>query len=186
MARTNPLGKIKDLTLESLRSPRTAAGRAVDQARGAATTGLAVTGQLTRTAASTALKVSGTIQSHVRKPPVPTRTAAPEPAPAAKTAPEPVNVVEELGLDPAPVEEPAAAHEVPATAAPGPETGIDAKADASTVDATPADVAAKVARRAPARKASPTAPARKKAPAKKSAPGAKLPPRRRTDETENA
>ncbi len=184
MARTNPRGKIKDLTLESLRSPRTAAGKAVGQARGAAATGLAVTGQLTRTAASTALKVSGTIQSHVRKPPVPTRTAAPEPA---KAAPEPVNVVEELGLDPAQGDEATpAAEATPTTPTAEAETTIDAKADPSRVEVTPADVAAKVARRAPARKAATTAPARKKAPAKKSAPGARLPPRRRTDETEKA
>lgn len=179
MARTNPLGKIKDLTIESLRSPRTAAGRAAGQARGAAATGLAVTGQLTRTAASTALRVSGTIGAHVRKPPTSGHPTAPDSPASFPSAPEPVNVVEELGLDPAPVDE-------PADGSPS-GTTIDAKAEPSTVDVTPADVAAKVAARTPTRKAASTAPAsKKKAPAKKSAPGAKLPPRRRTDETEKA
>ena len=44
----------------------------------------------------------------------------------------PVNVTEELGLDPAPVARPKR---------PKPVTGIDAAADPGAVDATPADVA---------------------------------------------
>lgn len=46
-----------------------------------------------------------------------------------KQHPEPVNVVEQLGLDPAPVPEPK------------PNTSIDAAADPDAVDVTPADVA---------------------------------------------
>jgi len=52
--------------------------------------------------------------------------ADPQPEPVN---PEPVNVVEELGLDPAPVDEPE------------PDNSIDAAADPDSVDATPADIA---------------------------------------------
>lgn len=50
---------------------------------------------------------------------------------------EPVNVTEELGLDPAPVAKPRPRK----TPAPPPVTGIDAQADPGHVDATPADIA---------------------------------------------
>ena len=50
---------------------------------------------------------------------------------------EPVNVTEELGLDPAPVAKPRPR----TTPAPPPVTGIDAQADPDHVDATPADIA---------------------------------------------
>ncbi len=51
--------------------------------------------------------------------------------------PTPVNVVEELGLDPAPVDTPASAR---------PITSIDAQADPEHVEATPADVAERISR----------------------------------------
>ncbi len=75
------------------------------------------------------------------------RDDAPEPEPAARAAaeptrptedsgdknhPEPVNVVEKLGLDPAPVPKPK------------PPNSIDGAADPDAVDATPADVAGRV------------------------------------------
>jgi hypothetical protein len=50
---------------------------------------------------------------------------------------QPVNVTEELGLDPAPVAKPRPR----TTPAPPPVTGIDAQADPRHVDATPADIA---------------------------------------------
>jgi hypothetical protein len=50
---------------------------------------------------------------------------------------EPVNVTEELGLDPAPVAKPRPRR----TPAPPPVTDIDAQADPAHVDATPADIA---------------------------------------------
>ena len=58
--------------------------------------------------------------------------------PSLKISPdEPVNVTEELGLDPAPVAKPRPRK----TPAPPPVTGIDAQADTDHVDATPADIA---------------------------------------------
>lgn len=50
---------------------------------------------------------------------------------------EPVNVTEELGLDPAPISKPRPR----TTPAPPPVTDIDAQADPDHVDATPADIA---------------------------------------------
>ncbi|TNM49575.1 hypothetical protein FHP29_01625 [Nocardioides albidus] len=58
---------------------------------------------------------------------------------------EPVNVTEELGLDPAPVERPKA----PKAPSSRPVTGIDAQADPDHVHATPADVADAVAKPTP-------------------------------------
>jgi hypothetical protein len=76
----------------------------------------------------------------------------------------PVNVTEELGLDPSPVAKKAPAKKAPAKKAPAkkaaakktpapkkaaekPLTGIDAQADAAEVDVTPADIAAAVAKK---------------------------------------
>lgn len=64
-----------------------------------------------------------------------------EPAPVGLgTDPAPVNVTEELGLDPAPVDPPRPA---PRTA---PVTSIDQQAEPGLVDSTPADVAARLGR----------------------------------------
>lgn len=172
----NPLGKIKDLTVDSLKSPRDMAGKAVGQARGAASVGRHLAGQATKSATSlTAGAVSKLVSG--RKLTVAPAPAAPEraeSAPATEDLPTPVNVTEELGLDPAPVDAPQTDE---------PLTAIDAEADASTVDVTPADVAKAVARKAPVRKPAATkAPAAKKAPARKSAPGAKLPPRKKVEQ----
>ncbi|HET7721267.1 MAG TPA: hypothetical protein VFK43_14980 [Acidimicrobiales bacterium] len=164
MAAKNPLGKIKDLTVDTLRSPKDLAGKAVGQARGAASAGRHLAGQATKSATSLTAGAVSKLMSG-RKPTV---------APAAEDLPTPVNVTEELGLDPAPVEAPATDE---------PLTSIDAEADVSNVDVTPADVAKAVAKKAPARKpAAPKAPAAKKAPARKSAPGAKLPPRKKVEQ----
>lgn len=58
--------------------------------------------------------------------------------PSLTIAPDqPVNVTEELGLDPAPVAKPRPR----TTPAPPPVTGIDAQADPDHVEATPADIA---------------------------------------------
>lgn len=62
--------------------------------------------------------------------------SAPQEAPTIPPD-EPVNVVEALGLDPAPATEPPARK----AAAPEPVTRIDAEADPDHVDATPADIA---------------------------------------------
>jgi hypothetical protein len=94
----------------------------------------------------------------------------------------PVNVTKELGLDAAPVAKPAPAAK--ADKGDKPLTSIDAAADVSHVEATPADIAPAVkkaaAKKAPAKKAAAKKAPAKKAPAKKAAassPGDKLPPR---------
>ena len=181
MASRNPLGKIKDLT------------------KGAASVGMHVAGQATTTAVSLTSGVVGKLVGG-KKPaetaaaPAPTAPeastqSAPEPArktPAkkapAKKAPakkvsttEPVNVTEELGLDPAPVDQPAATSDAPDAGKP--VTTSDAAADTEHVEATPADIAKAVAKK-PA--------AARKSPAKKTTPGAKLPPRKKVENAEQA
>ena len=58
MARKNPLGKIKDAALDTLKHPvgsaEKAAGKAAEQAKGAAAIGRMVAGQVARTAAGRA------------------------------------------------------------------------------------------------------------------------------------
>lgn len=72
-------------------------------------------------------------------------TPAPTPAPDVEISPDrPVNVTEELGLDPSPVAKPKGPRRTTAK----PVTAIDAEADASEVDVTPADVAEAVSHRA--------------------------------------
>lgn len=175
MASRNPLGKIKDFT------------------KGAASVGMHVAGQATRSATSLTSGAVGRLAGS-RKPAATKVPAAKAPAKtvSATKAPtetvsvtEPVNVTEELGLDPAPVDEPKG---TPATPdAHQPVTAIDAAADTEHVEATPADIAKAVAKKAPARKsAAKKAPAAKKTPAKKTAPGAKLPPRKKAEPAEVA
>ncbi len=141
----NPLGKIKDLT------------------KGAASVGLHVAGQATKSATTfTVGAVNKLVQGRkLTIKPVPVAPESTKPAPAAK---------------------PAAKQTAPTKVAPSPEpvTSIDATADTAHVDVTPADIAKKVARRAPSR------PAAKKAPARKTSPGAKLPPRKKVDESQQA
>jgi hypothetical protein len=163
VAPKNPLARIKDLTVDALRSPKETAGKAVGQAREAAAAGRHVAEQVSRSATSTAGRTVGTVTSLVGR----HRPGAG----ATQAQPTPVNVVEELGLDAAPVEEKAAEK---------PATSIDAAADTRHVEVTPADVAPKVAKKAPPRKAATKAPAKKASskPSAASVPGAKLPPRR--------
>ncbi|WP_435770723.1 hypothetical protein [Nocardioides sp. SYSU DS0651] len=211
MARKNPLGKIKDVAVGSVKAPVTAAGSAVGLAKGAASAGGHVTKTVTGKAAGavTALvpgrkgsdpatpgqqaetpspakedsagtaeapEVPAAKKSAAKKPaakkPAAKKPAAKKPAakkPAAKkpavkksaakkvepakidvTPDEPVNVTEELGLDPAPVEKPKPAKK----AVSKPVTKIDAEADAGDVDVTPADVAKAAARNGSADEAS--------------------------------
>lgn len=69
--------------------------------------------------------------------------AADPTSPTLDTEPGTVNVVEELGLDAAPVEQP-----TPTPPRTAPVTGIDEQAEPRLVDSTPADVAARIARQA--------------------------------------
>lgn len=149
----NPLGKIKDVATDTLKLPVAVAGSAVGLAKSA--TGKA-------TGAVSAL-VGGGEQHHSpthgndQAPPVPTDvepepTEQPEPAeqpeqPHVDIDPdEPVNVTEELGLDPAPVTKPKPRKK----AAPKPVTAIDAQADPIDVDVTPADIADRAGESGPA------------------------------------
>ncbi len=117
MAHKQPLVKIKDLALDSLKASLGLARSAANVAR--STAGRAVKG--------VSLLVGGRI--------APTETSGGEESPADR--PEPVNVVEALGLDPTPVGK---------TSSPKPATSIDAAADPDAVSATPADVARAVRR----------------------------------------
>ena len=241
MARTNPIGKIKDLASETLKAPKTVAGKAAEQAMGAVAGGKSVADRLARTAGSVVSHVPGVGSSPAAKAaeptpapvqkaqqvqqatqkatakvtekvaekvadqpatPAPVKKAAdkvatkaaekpapktaekpaakaadkpakksaakpPAPAPEVDTS-EPVNIVQELGLDPAPVDKP---------------QGEQTPAAEVDVDVTPADIAPK-AKQPAAQKQAAKKPAAKKPAAKKPAaeptkpaPGAKLPPR---------
>lgn len=157
----NPLGKIKDAAVETLKAPAAVAGSAVGLVKGAAATG----GQVTKSAAGAVTSLvgggkgdgsaaasdevgpgRGSAAADVEKAP-----ASGEPAPAprkpkakkttVRTGSKPVNVTKELGLDPVPVEEPKPAKKAPRQKA---VTSIDAAADSSIVDVTPADVASAI------------------------------------------
>ncbi|WP_408895753.1 hypothetical protein ACJ5H2_12640 [Nocardioides sp. R1-1] len=130
----NPLGTIKDLAGEALKVPGKVAGSAVGVARTATEKAAHAVGSLTTQDAP----------GDVPDAPAPT-DAAPttQDEPKVEISPDkPVNVTEELGLDPAPVDEP----RPPKTPKPAPVTAIDAEADPSQVHVTPADVAEVVAK----------------------------------------
>ena len=142
----NPLTKIKDVAVGTIKVPLGAAGTALDLAKGTA-------GHVAKTVTGTVAGVAGAAGVG------PKEQASPAEAPEAPQAPEgqavspeevvdhdlekklaetsktePVNVTEELGLDPAPVEKPTEK----------PLTKIDAKAEDIEVDVTPADIADRV------------------------------------------
>lgn len=177
MARKNPLGMIKDVAVESLKLPASAAGSAFGLVKGAASVGRTAGVQVTRTATGVATDaVTSLVGSRDASTALPDDTRdvdVPDAGPTGR--PEPVNVTEELGLDPAPVDQPSAAIDTPEAGTP--LTTIDAAADTEHVEATPADIAKAVAKK-PA--------AARKSPAKKTTPGAKLPPRKKVEKTEPA
>ncbi len=109
---THAIGSIKHLTTDTMTLGVSLAARAYGVAKGTASVGVRA------------------VREARQSPPSPWHEAT-------RTEPTPVNVVEELGLDPAPVDTPAA---------PTPITSIDAQADPDQVDATPADVAERIAR----------------------------------------
>ena len=120
---THPLGSIKDLTTGTLAYgvtfPARLAARAYGVTKGAVQVGQRVAREASGPGARTVWKT------------------ADQPAPRGDDLPKPVNVVEELGLDAAPFDEPRG---------PAPVTSIDAQADPVQVTATPADVAQRIAR----------------------------------------
>lgn len=152
MIHRNPLGTIKDLAGEALKVPGKVAGSAVGAARTATERAAHAVGSLAGhdapddgAAAPLPTDAEPTPENTPEKTPEKAPAKTPEPAPEKKvriSPDKPVNVTEELGLDPAPVEEPRA----PKTPKAAPVTGIDADADASQVDVTPADIADVVAK----------------------------------------
>ncbi|MFC5727300.1 MULTISPECIES: hypothetical protein [Nocardioides] len=153
MARRNPLGRIKDIAVGSLKAPATMAGSVVGLAKGTVSAGAQVAKTATESVAGAVPYLRG------RKVPDPAAadsggqesSVAPavEEEPGSSPRTEPVNVTEELGLDPAPVEKPKPAKKAPTKK---PMTRIDAAADPSDVDVTPADVAQVVAKKPATRK----------------------------------
>lgn len=138
MTHKNPLGMIKDVATASLKVPVTVAGTAVGLAKGAVD---AVVGgdkddpvhQADPRQQSD--RADAAQPAEKREPQEPAAQETPE-EPRVEISPDkPVNVTEELGLDPAPVEKPKTKK---------PLTKIDAAADAAEVDVTPADVAKNV------------------------------------------
>ncbi len=115
----NPITTLAGLARRALKAPFTIAGSAV---------------RLVRSAAGAA--GAPTAQADDDRP----ATSEPE---VEITPDRPVNVTEELGLDPSPVAKPERPRKQPEK----PVTSIDAEADASDLDVTPADVADAVAHR---------------------------------------
>lgn len=157
MTRSNPIGLIKDVAVETLKVPASVAGAAVGLAKGATHKATGVVTSLldshgdakgdtkgdTKGDGKHADEAGGRGSAPVRD--AVTRTTEDVAEQASKVAEkvhaspdEPVNVTEELGLDPSPV---AKAKPARKASARKPVTKIDRDADASTVDATPADLA---------------------------------------------
>ncbi|HWJ67197.1 MAG TPA: hypothetical protein VNT31_10995 [Nocardioides sp.] len=132
MALKNPLGTVKDVVGTVLKAPATVVGTAVGLAKGAVGVGAhAVTAATGHTGGH-----SGTAPAE--GPQTEAATVEGSPSLGHPISPdEPVNVTEELGLDPSPVATP----RKPRKPAEKPVTGIDAAADPADVDVTPADVA---------------------------------------------
>lgn len=123
--------------------------------------GRSVVGQVTSTVVELLPGSSKPAVRQEKASPKPTETVRNQTA--QPSLPTPINVVEELDLDAAPVE----------VSAEKPVTQIDAAADVMAVEVTPADIAPAVAKKKPAARKSAT----KKAPARKpaSSPGDTLP-----------
>jgi hypothetical protein len=163
VARTNPLGKIKDVALGTLLHPVGTAGKAVEQAKGTAAIGRMVAGQVTRAAASVAVDTVGGVARR-------TGGAGQQPAPSTPAA-ERATRGDEPNLRAVPsVNEPA--H----TAAPQVRKASKTAAAEPVTESTKnhGDLLAPVqeaVKKAPAKKSAPTAKkaAAKKAPAKKAA-----------------
>lgn len=120
MAIKDQISKVTELAASAVHVPAAVVGTAVGLTKGTVKT------------------VRSVIAGHpVPAPPVPTDVDPAEPGQVAVDPDKPVNVTEELGLDPSPV---ARTKQQP-RAQDRPVTRIDADADPGQVDATPADVA---------------------------------------------
>jgi len=120
---THPLGTIKDLATGTLTYGVTVPARLAARAYG-------VTRGVVQVVQRVARDASGRASTA-------TWDSADQPAHSGSDVPEPVNVVEELGLDAAPVDQPRRAAAI---------TSIDAQPDLDQVVATPADVAERISR----------------------------------------
>ncbi|KRB73195.1 hypothetical protein ASE01_20770 [Nocardioides sp. Root190] len=143
MTRTNPIGLIKDVAVETLKVPANMAGAAVGLAKGAThkATGVVTSLLDSHGDGKGSGRESGTapVRDAVARTTEDVAEQASKVAEKVQASPdEPVNVTEELGLDPSPVAKPKPARK---TATRKPVTKIDRDADASAVDATPADLA---------------------------------------------
>lgn len=119
-SRMNPISTLTGIAHDVLKAPFTLAGSALRLGR-------SVIGKSQHEPQHTAAQ-------HAPSPPEPEVEITPD---------RPVNVTEELGLDPSPVAKPKRPRKQPTK----PVTSIDAEADVSDVDVTPADVADAVAHR---------------------------------------
>lgn len=153
MARTNPLGRIKNVAIDSIKDPRRTAETVAGQARGTVALGRIVVGQV-------GTKLAGL--RHHGADGKPTSNGV---APAPRRSPEEAPTVPQAKAPAAP--------KAKAPAAPTP-----AEPDTTEPEVTPADIARNIAPKPAAKRT--TRPPAKKAPAKKAAPGAKLPPRKKT------
>ena len=198
VAPKNPIGRLADTAINSLKDPRKTAEKVVEQAKGTAALGKMVAEQVGRSAVSKVAETAGAVVGRAsgRKPSPKKATDAPR---AESPAPlRPVPDVNEAGHTPAenrgsepakqhgdPVKK--AAQNAPAAKAPAKKASA-MKTPAKKAAPTPADVAqvveAAVAKdpkktaAAPAKKAAAkktAATPTKKAPAKKAAPGDRLP-----------
>jgi hypothetical protein len=174
VSRTTSINSLKHLALGALKLPLNLATTTVGRVTGAATSLLPTTSARDSTTAdvqpgegSPTASEQTPAEPAVPKPTAP-KSAAPKPAsprpaqptklPAGKKVPpsapeqsphdvdpgQPVNVVEELGLDPAPVDSPAPTAPT-GESRPDPVTDIDALGSEESTDASPADVAAVLA-----------------------------------------
>lgn len=143
MKQTNPLEQVTRLAAQALRNPPAAARSTLMATVGAAKNFTCASAALVAQLTTAAVRKVGIVPPATSAEP---RSATPggdnAPTPPEGTTPHdtratpaaadrPVNVVEELGLDPAPVGD----------GGPQSVTGIDAAADREAVDVTPADVA---------------------------------------------
>ena len=179
MATKSPLHKLQDTVVGTVKAafadPVGTAGKAVEQARGTVSLGRSVAGQVGKSAVgavTSRLGHHGTVPAPRQEEAATTLRSVPpvKKAPPKKTPTK------------APVTDVATPLVKEQAARPAADNAIDAAADPTHVEATPADVAKTVAKRAPAKKATRKAPAKKAAastaPATKSTPSAKLPPRK--------
>src|SRR4051794_30545247 len=159
VARTKPLGMIKDVTLGTLLHPVGTAGKAVEQAKGTAEIGRLVAGQVARTAASAAV---GTVGGLARRA---GGSGAAGPTPSTPATGRSTRG-DEPNLRPVPtVNEPA--H----TPAPAPRRSKEASRESIKNHGDQLEPVTKAAKKVPAKKTpakkSAEAPVAKKAPAKK-------------------